>query len=376
MTFQVFIATHAKHLASQIERKAKYGGLSTVAVLPTADAVLARVGESEPCLVVIDAVQNEANALAIVKVLAESRQGAKAVILGRSPDLSLVARAIVAGASHFLLESTPADEFGKALADLVAGKQPNEESLFGRVFGSLPASESREGWFRTRSGRRLSTEDAIKQCDQFGFSVDEITDYLKVPSRDAERITKKARKIVKPSLMSRIASSVIPVDGSRRQLTLVLACLATISLLPVLMGHRNRGPMPYELAPVSGTVSLDGSTLTRGLVRLVPDVSLGTKGPTGIGVINANGQFRVATAGYDGAVVGHHRVTVIPLDVVQADPTKFVLQPIPDHFTNPTTSGLMCEVTSKADNTLPLNLLTPISPTTSPTAPRKLRGKK
>jgi len=170
-------------------------------------------------------------------------------------------------------------------------------------------------------------------------------------------------------------ASVMPVGGSRRQLTLFFACLATISLLPVLMGRRNRGPMPYELAPVSGTVSLDGSALTRGLVRLVPDVSRGTKGPTGIGVIDANGQFRVATAGYDGAVVGHHRVTIIPLDIVQADPTKFVLQPIPAQFTNPTTSGLMCEVTSKADNTLPLNLLTPNSPTTSPTTPREIRGK-
>ena len=241
----VLVATHSKHLASHIERKAKYGGLEPVTVEPTAEAILARIGESEPCVVVIDALQNDTDGLAIVKNLSESRPKAKAVILGRSPDLSLVARAIVAGASHFLLESTPADEFGTTLADLVAGKQPNEESLFGRVYGSLPGSESREGWFRTLSGRRLNTEDAIKQCDQFGLSVDEIADYLHVPIGEAERITKKARKVVKPSLLSQLLSSVMPAGGgsaySRNYLLTVLALLLAVRVVVWVMSPGSSG---------------------------------------------------------------------------------------------------------------------------------------
>ena len=228
----VLVATHSKHLASHLEQKAKYGGLTLVTVEPTADVILARIGESEPCVVVIDALQSTTDGLAIVKMLSESRPRAKAVILGRNPDLALVARGIVAGASHFLLESTPADEFGKALADLVAAKNPSEESLFGRVYCSLPGSQSREGWFRTLSGRRLNTEDAIKQCDHFGFSVDEIADYLHVPIGEAERITKKARKVVKPSLLSQILESLMAAGGgnvdSRNYLLAVLALLLAV----------------------------------------------------------------------------------------------------------------------------------------------------
>jgi DNA-binding NarL/FixJ family response regulator len=231
-TIAVLVATQSKPLASQIERNAKYGGLAPVTVEPTSDAIMARVGETESCVVVLDALQNEADVLAIVKILSVSRPKAKAVILGRSPDLALVARGIVAGASHFLLESTPADEFGKALADLVVGKTPNDESLFGRVSGSLPDSESREGWFRTPAGRRLSVEDAIKQCDQFGLSVDEIADYLHVPIGDAERITKKSRKVAKPSLLSHILESLMAVGGgnvdSRNLLLAVLALLLAV----------------------------------------------------------------------------------------------------------------------------------------------------
>jgi len=302
---QVLVATYSKHLASHVERKAKYGKLTPITVEPTADAVLARVGESEPCLVVIDALKNEADALAIVKVLSESRQKAKAVILGRSPDLSLVARAIVAGASHFLLESTPADEFGKTLADLVAGKQPNEESLFGRVFGSLPASESREGWFRTRSGRRLSTEDAIKQCDQFGFSVDEIIDYLKVPSRDAERITKKARKVVKPSLMSQIASSVMPPGGfgmpSRR---VMLGGLAVIVSILVAVRFLSREP-PRHL--IAGEVTYQGKPLKVGLIRFTPQGQAESARPIVAGEIR-DGQYTVKSGhGSDG---GSYKVQI------------------------------------------------------------------
>jgi DNA-binding NarL/FixJ family response regulator len=373
MTFQVFIATHSKQLASHVERKASCGGLSAVAIEPTAEKILVWVGESEPCVVVIDALQNDEDALAIVKVLTESRPKAKAVILGRNPDLSLVARAIVAGASHFLLENTPADEFGKALVDLVTGKQPTEESLFGRVYGSLPTPESRGGWFRSRSGRRLSTEDAIKQCDQFGFSVDEITDYLKIPISDAERVTKKARKLVSPSLLSRILASVMPAGGgaSRGQLALIFGCLAITIVLSLFMGRQNRGLMPYELAPVSGTVSLDGAPVAGGAVRLGPDHLQNTRGPTGVGLLDGTGRFSIMTAGREGAVVGHHRIAVVPKPMLDSGTGTVPPQAFPTIFTRASDSGLTCEVKRGKPNTLEIKLVTPQKSPAKRTSPKK-----
>lgn len=241
----IVVATHSNHVASRIEVKAKCLGLSAIVVEPRTEAILGCIGESQSCVVVVDALQERAEALAITKVLSESRPNAKTVLLGNNVDLQLVARAIVRGASCFLLESTPSDEFAKALSDLLEGKQPDEKTLFGRVYCSLPSPVGREGWFRTFSGRRLSAEDAVKQCDQFGLSVDEIADYLQVAIADAERITHKSRKVIKPSLISLIRDSLMPAGGagmpSRRSLFLVLASLVVIRIGVMVATNRQPG---------------------------------------------------------------------------------------------------------------------------------------
>lgn len=87
-----------------------------------------------------------------------------------------------------------------------------------------------------------------------------------------------------------------------------LAALATLGCGP---GH------DYELAPVRGTVTVDGQPLAGGRVMFAP-VAAGdavTAGKPGFGDIDADGSFVVTTyAKHDGAVVAEHWVTVLSAD--------------------------------------------------------------
>jgi hypothetical protein len=69
---------------------------------------------------------------------------------------------------------------------------------------------------------------------------------------------------------------------------------------------------PYAIAPVSGSVSLDGQPLTGGVVIFQPVASQGTvAGPGSTGRLDANGHFRLSTInGTPGAVVGEHVVRI------------------------------------------------------------------
>lgn len=65
------------------------------------------------------------------------------------------------------------------------------------------------------------------------------------------------------------------------------------------------GPAAPDLAPVSGTVTLNNAPLPDATVTFMPE-----KGPVAIGVTNMNGEYSLRTGVNDGAVLGKHRVTV------------------------------------------------------------------
>ncbi len=106
----------------------------------------------------------------------------------------------------------------------------------------------------------------------------------------------------------------------------------------------------------SGTVTLDGQPLPRGTVQFVPDVSKGTKGPSGVGLIDETGHYEITTAGAKGALVGHHKISVEAEE--KYDETKISMGKslIPSRYNNPDTSGLTTEVEEGEENEIPLVL--------------------
>ncbi|TWT89830.1 hypothetical protein Mal64_02100 [Pseudobythopirellula maris] len=69
---------------------------------------------------------------------------------------------------------------------------------------------------------------------------------------------------------------------------------------------------PYSLAPVSGTVTLNGKPVPRTLVKFVPMTVDGkTPGPVSTGRCDGDGHYSLTTLdGGRGAVVGKHRVSI------------------------------------------------------------------
>jgi hypothetical protein len=103
---------------------------------------------------------------------------------------------------------------------------------------------------------------------------------------------------------------------------------------------------PYELAPVHGTVTIDGQPMTHGKVMFAPMAKQGELNPgkPAFGIIDGAGHFTLSTYGdEDGAVVGAHTATVIniptgtssaasPMPVTQNVP-KFRRVLVPGKFT-------------------------------------------
>jgi DNA-binding NarL/FixJ family response regulator len=267
-SFLVLVATHSKHVASRVGAKAKCVGMATISVEPASETIIQSISKLKACVVLIDAQTDKANALAVSKAVSERVPEAKLVILGSNADLELAARAIVAGASCFVLESTPPAELADALSRAAAGKDPNEQTMFGRVYSSLALPGGRDGWFRTPSGHRLTTEDAIKQWDQFGLSADEIAAYLQVRHSEAENVARQTRAVIRPSLISQISDLFTPAGGSSRSsirvLVIALASLVMLRLaVLVLFGAQKHG---IETTEVNGRlVSKLSATQLRGL---------------------------------------------------------------------------------------------------------------
>jgi hypothetical protein len=70
-----------------------------------------------------------------------------------------------------------------------------------------------------------------------------------------------------------------------------------------------------SLGRVQGKVTFKGEPVKYGTVSFIPDSAKGTEGPIAMGNIKDDGSFIISTSDAgDGAVVGHHKISVVGLD--------------------------------------------------------------
>jgi hypothetical protein len=92
------------------------------------------------------------------------------------------------------------------------------------------------------------------------------------------------------------------------------ACLVSVVLVLLLAGC---GGGPYKLAPVSGTVTLDGKALPNAIVTFVPaGGAAGDKDPlpSSVGTTDENGHYSLVLTrdiNSKGAVVAKHKVIIV-----------------------------------------------------------------
>jgi hypothetical protein len=117
------------------------------------------------------------------------------------------------------------------------------------------------------------------------------------------------------------------------------ASFLLVVLLPPLAGC---GSDPYKVAPVSGTVSVNGKPLANASVTFAPVAVAGTMepGPSSAGTTDANGRYTLALIGKSGkgAVVGKHKVRISireDADPSNDDPVK--VQQLPMKYNAQTT---------------------------------------
>lgn len=85
--------------------------------------------------------------------------------------------------------------------------------------------------------------------------------------------------------------------------------LLTVTASLALMGCGES--REFELAPVSGKVTLNGEPLVGAQVLLQPTGGSENPGPSSTGLTNESGEYVMKTIdGEEGAVVGHHRVAI------------------------------------------------------------------
>jgi hypothetical protein len=104
------------------------------------------------------------------------------------------------------------------------------------------------------------------------------------------------------------------------------------------------GRQPYQLAPVSGRVTLNQKPLANAWVYFAPMASKGTiaPGPTSHGQTDADGRFTLSVdAQHAGAVVGQHRVFISTRDsgaARQPDAgVRMAKELVPDRYNQETT---------------------------------------
>lgn len=127
------------------------------------------------------------------------------------------------------------------------------------------------------------------------------------------------------------------------------ASTVAVAAAVLLIGCSRTAP---DLAPLSGTVVLDGRPLERGLVQFVPESGTG---PAAVGSI-AGGRFVAETAGQRGAMPGRYRVRIearaLPVDETDTLPKSL----IPARYGNPSTSGIGYVVVASQDNVVEIAL--------------------
>ena len=150
-------------------------------------------------------------------------------------------------------------------------------------------------------------------------------------------------------------------------------CIIAVAILSVSGCSGSNLP---PVGQVGGVVTLDGQPLTKGQVEFVPDNSKGTKGRMAVGLIGADGRFKLTSfKPGDGALVGFHKVVIICEEEMPAfDPKTPPAPPkslIPIRYTDANTSGLTAEVKSagKNDFTFALESRPPSQMTSSAAVP-------
>ena len=130
-----------------------------------------------------------------------------------------------------------------------------------------------------------------------------------------------------------------------------LARLASMTVL-LCCGCSRSG---LETAPVHGVVRLDGRPLDAGMVFFRPD-----KGRMAVGKIQQDGTYILSTYeknGNDGAIVGHHKVTVVPpLAEGEFDAPPAMTRSIPEKYQSEGTSLLAYEVKTGTENVIDIEL--------------------
>jgi len=135
-----------------------------------------------------------------------------------------------------------------------------------------------------------------------------------------------------------------------------------VIILTATIAAAGCGSQPFDLAPVSGRVTLDGQPVADAKVLLLPaNRKQPVAGPASVGVTDQDGQYVMQTTGTSprqGAVVGLHRVIISTLDT-KPDPndpggeSEIVIrkETIPPPYSDPRKTPLVLEVpsTGRAD---------------------------
>jgi hypothetical protein len=108
-------------------------------------------------------------------------------------------------------------------------------------------------------------------------------------------------------------------------------------------------------ATVSGTVTLDGQPLPRGMVQFVPVNDM----PTATGEIGADGKYKLSTADQSGAYVGKHKVRIEARAEQKDERDTFPVSLIPERYTSEETSKLEYEVVAGKNNVIDIKLTSP-----------------
>jgi hypothetical protein len=109
------------------------------------------------------------------------------------------------------------------------------------------------------------------------------------------------------------------------------------------------GPAAVVIAPVGGKVTLDGAPVASGQVSFLPaDQSEGAAGMSA-GAIDANGEYKIFTAGKSGAPPGKYTVTVTPLMVPAPGATAAPIAPFNAMYSNVGKTPLHFEVVNSPE---------------------------
>lgn len=135
-----------------------------------------------------------------------------------------------------------------------------------------------------------------------------------------------------------------------------LVCLF-FALGTVLPGCNDSG---LDLAPVGGTVTLDGKPVPEAAVLFLPDDP--TMGPPASGTTDDQGRFTLNTANRPGAAVGPHKVAISKDETTMIPqrrgfPLYKTTYTIPPKYADTQSSGLVATVEDD-DNTIDFQLTT------------------